>query len=148
MTGSAFQSQLARGVVLHAIVDSSVLDDPAIATRGKFLVILNYYCPDDPLYFVMATSNIGRFSTGGRWASEAVALDPLHYPFLTRPTTLDFTSVKAISLIDLTALNSKGLARIVGVLRAEDLKACDEVIRNSRYIEPRVLPLITPGGYF
>ena len=90
MSASAFQSRLTRGVVLHVTLDSSVLDDPAISTRDKFIVILNHYCPDDPLYFVMATSNVVRFETGQRWA----------------------------------------------------------VIRRSRYIEPRVLPLITPGGYF
>ena len=84
MTASAFQSQLARGVVLHVTLDSSVLDDPDVTTRGKFVVILNHYCPDDPIYFVMATSNVSRFTTGGRWAAEAVALDPAHYPFLDR----------------------------------------------------------------
>jgi len=68
------------------------------------------------MYFVMATSNVSRFTTGGRWAAEAVALDPAHYPFLARATVLDFTSVKAMPLVEL--------------------------------IEPRVLPLITPGGYF
>lgn len=148
MTASAFQSQLARGVILHVTLDSNVLDDPTITTHGKFIVILNYYCPDDPLYFAMATSNVARFSAGGRWASESVALDPANYAFLNRPTVLDFTSLKAMPLIDLTTLHSKGLASIVGTLRAEDMALCDEVIRTSRYVEPRVLPLITPGGYF
>ena len=148
LSAQDFQSQLARGLVIRLALDDSVLDDPLVTTRQKFIVVLNYLCPDDPTYFVMATSNVERFTRALHLAPETVSLDHANYQFLNRPTVLDFTSVKPIPLIDLTALNGKGLARIVGHLRDEDLVRCDEVIRRSRFIEPRVVPLILPGGYF
>jgi hypothetical protein len=143
-----FQAQIQRGVVIHLTLDQSVLDDPEITSRDKFIVVLNALCPDDPTYFVMATSNIARFNKAPHLSLEAVLLDDRRYAFLNRPTALDFTSVKALSLIDLTTMGSKGIATIVGTLHADDLAKCDEVIRRSRFIEPRVVPLILPGSYF
>lgn len=130
--------------MLRLTLDQDTLDDPLITSREKFVVILNAFCPDDPIYFVMATSKVGRFKSDRKFAAESVELDRRHYPFLNRPTVLDFTGVKALLLIDLTNLYSTGLASIAGQLTASDLSRCDAVIRASRYIEPRVVSLILP----
>jgi len=61
-----------------------------------------------------------------------------------RPTVLDFTGVKSMPLIDVTALHSKGLAQVVGQLTAADMARCDAVIKASRSIEPRVVSRILP----
>jgi hypothetical protein len=147
MASSSIESSLCRGLVLRLTLDSSVLDDPELTTREKFVVILNHFCPDDPIYFVMATSKLERFKTVIHLANEVVALDPTRYDFLNRPTALDFTSVKRMALADMSALHAKGFAEIVGRLEPDDLARCDEVIRRSRFIEPRSLPLILPGDF-
>jgi len=135
VTGSTFQSQLVRGLALHLTHDSTVLDDPEVVTRGKFVVILNHYCPDDPMYFVMATSNVGRFAPGERWASDGVSLDPSAYDFLDRPTVLDFTGVKALSLLDLTTLYSKGLATVCDLKRLRQSRVHQVGSRRIRCLD-------------
>jgi hypothetical protein len=147
MASSSLESSLCRGLVLRLTLDSSVLDDPELTTREKFVVVLNHLCPDDPMYFVMATSKLNRFKTVIHLANEIVTLDPARYVFLNRPTALDFTSVKRMTLGDISALHAKGQAHIVGQLTSDDLARCDEVIRRSRFIEPRILPLILPGDF-
>ena len=144
---SSIESSLCRGLVLRLTLDSSVLDDPELTSREKFVVVLNHLCPDDPIYFVMATSKLSRFSTVIHLANEIVSLDPVRYPFLNRPTALDFTSVKRMALDAISALHTKGLTHIVGQLEVDDLARCDEVIRRSRFIEPRIVPLILPGDF-
>jgi hypothetical protein len=129
------------------MLDRSLLDDPAILDRHKYCVVLNNLCPDDPLYFVMATSNIERFKKAAHLAGEIVMLDHARYGFLNRPTALDFTDVKAMPLPQVVALHGKGLATVVGQLEVDDLATCDEVIRRSRFIQPRILPLILPGKW-
>lgn len=147
MASPDLESSLRRGLVLRLVLDTSVLDDPEITTREKFVVVLNHLCPDDPIYFVMATSNLDRFKTVIHLANEVVALDPARYGFLNRPTALDFTSIKRMALGDISSLHAKGLAHVAGQLEADDLTRCDEVIRRSRFIEPRILPLILPGDF-
>ena len=63
MASPGLESSLCRGLVLRLVLDSSVLDDPELTTREKFVVVLNHLCPDDPIYFVMATSKLDRFKT-------------------------------------------------------------------------------------
>lgn len=147
MASPGLESSLCRGLVLRLVLDSSVLDDPDLTTREKFVVVLNQLCPDDPIYFVMATSKLDRFTTVIHLAHEIVTLDPARYSFLNRPTALDFTSVKRMALGDMASLHAKGLTHVVGQLIADDLERCDEVIRRSRFIEPRILPLILPGDF-
>lgn len=148
MASAGLESSLVRGLVLRLTLDTTVLDDPDISSREKFVVVLNHLCPDDPIYFVMATSRIERFKKAAHLARETVELDPSRYAFLNRPTTLDLTSIKRIALADLAALWTKGTAEIKGSLHDDDLTRCDEVIRGSRFIEPRIIPLILPGRYF
>jgi hypothetical protein len=52
-----------------------------------------------------------------------------------------------MALGDVGALHAKGLTHIVGQLEVDDLARCDEVIRRSRFIEPRIVPLILPGDF-
>lgn len=148
MAAAGLESSLVRGVVLRLTLDTTVLDDPDITSREKLVVVLNHLCPDDPIYFVMATSKIERFKKVTHLASEIVALDPSRYAFLNRPTALDLTSIKRIPLADLAALWNRGLAESKGALHGDDLARCDEVIRRSRFIEPRIMSLILPGSYF
>lgn len=145
MASAGLESFLVRGLVLRLTLDTTVLDDPDITSREKFLVVLNHLCPDDPIYFVMATSNIERFKKAPYLAREIVELEPSRYPFLNRPTALDLTSIKRIALADLVALWSRGMAEIKGPLQDDDLVRCDDVIRRSRFIEPRIIPLILQG---
>jgi len=49
MASPGFESSLCRGLVLRLALDSSVLDDPELTTREKFVVVLNHLCPDDPI---------------------------------------------------------------------------------------------------
>jgi len=95
----------------------------------------------------MATSKLDRFRTVIHLANEIVELDHSRYGFLNRPTALDFTSVKRMALGDISALYAKGLTHVAGQLEADDLARCDEVIRRSRFIQPRILPLILPGDF-
>lgn len=147
MASPGLESSLCRGLVLRLVLDSSVLDDPELTTREKFVVILNHLCPDDPIYFVMAPSKLDRFKSVIHLANEIVTLDPARYVFLNRPTALDFTSVKRMALGDMGTLYAKGLTHVAGQLEVDDLARCDEGIRRSRFIEPRILPLILPGDF-
>lgn len=52
-----------------------------------------------------------------------------------------------MALGDIGVPYAKGLTRLVGQLEPDDLTRCDEVIRRSRFIEPRILPLILPGDF-
>jgi hypothetical protein len=133
--------------MLRLTLDASVLDDPAITTREKFVVVLNHLCPDDPLYFVMATSKFERFKRVPHLANEIVVLDPARYACLSRPTALDLTSIKHLPLAVVVASHARGLVEVVGRLERDDLMRCDDVIRRSRFIEPRILPLILPGDF-
>jgi hypothetical protein len=148
MAATGLESSLVRGLVLRLTLDTTILDDPDITSREKFVVVLNALCPDDPIYFAMATSNVDRFKKAIHLASEIVNLDPKRYAFLNRPTALDLTSIKRIPLADLVNLWNRGLAENKGSLHSDDLARCDEVIRRSRFIEPRVTPMILPGSYF
>lgn len=79
MASPGLESSLCRGLVLRLVLDSSVLDDPELTTREKFVVILNHLCPDDPIYFVMAPSKLDRFKSVIHLANEIVTLDPARY---------------------------------------------------------------------
>lgn len=85
MASPGLESSLCRGLVLRLVLDSSVLDDPELTTREKFVVILNHLCPDDPIYFVMATSKLDRFKSVIHLANEIVTLDPARYSFPQSP---------------------------------------------------------------
>ena len=48
---------------------------------------------------------------------------------------------------DIASLYAKRWTQVAGQLHADHLARCDEVIRRSRFIEPRILPLILPGDF-
>lgn len=52
-----------------------------------------------------------------------------------------------MALGDMGTLYAKGLTHVAGQLEVDDLARCDEVISRSRFIEPRILPLILPGDF-
>lgn len=142
-----FDQLLRRGLILRARLDSTILDDPNLTFHHKYIVILNHFCPDERMYFVMATSNLSKFQQIPHLGREVVTLAETDYPFLNKPTVLDFTDVQCLPLEELRRMVDKKLVTAVGTLKDQDLARCDEVIRGSKQIEPRVLPLILPGDY-
>src|SRR2546421_11954166 len=105
---------LARGVVLLARLDQQHLSDPRIATRNKYIVILNCECPADPIYFAMTTSQVGRFENLPHLKADTLPLDPDSYNFLDRPTILDLTDVQQIALADLKSMVERRIVTVAG----------------------------------
>lgn len=134
---------LARGVVLRARLDQQHLSDPKISTRHKYIVVLNCDWPADPIYFAMTTSQVERFESLPHLKADVLPLNPGSYDFLDRPTVLDLTDVQQIRLADLKAMVERKIVTVVGRLLDDDLTACGVVIRASRHIEPRLLPVIS-----
>lgn len=149
-TGIGFENLLSRGVVLGATFDQKYLDNPHIDFRFKYFVVLNVSCPSDPTFFLYATSNLSRAEKIPTLKGDQVHLSPDDYDWLNRPTCLNFADVKSIPLGELRTLIDRRRLKIVRRLTTADLAVCDDVIRKSRQIQPRVKPLIVllyPGAF-
>jgi len=129
---------ISRGTVLEALVDKEHLDDPAISSRQKFIVLLN--CgPSDPIYFAFLTSNTTKFDTLPHLKRELMDVDHNAYDFLDRPTCLDFSDVHTMSMAALEKMLTRKRLSYKGKLSDSDIVRCGTAIKGSFQIAPDIM---------
>jgi hypothetical protein len=143
-SGDEFDRHLHRGAVLRLTLDSSVLDDPDIDSRSKFVIVLSALLPDDHVWFVMCTSKSGHFDRNPRFANDILCWPAGEYPWCRTVTIVDCTRAYRLSLEKLRNLFETGRLAFVGDVSPDHLSAIDAITRASRFLSPEEKRWIVP----
>jgi hypothetical protein len=144
-SGDEFDRKLHRGAVLRLTLDSSVLDDPDIDSRSKFVVVVSALLPDEQVWFVMCTSKTAHFDANPRFASDVLRWAPGEYPWCRTPVTLvDCTQAYHVPWEKLRELFDTGRLAFVGDTRPDHLSQIDQITRASRFLSPEEKRWIVP----
>lgn len=117
------------------------LDDPNLAgqTKAKFIVILSRSPLDDPLLYVLTTSEKPRHEVHP-YPADLVRIPAGEYPFFPLATVLDASEAGELELErdELVALYNSDAVRHVGSLRDEHVAALMERIAACWRVSRRV----------
>lgn len=136
---------LRRGAVFHWD-DFSKLDDPGAAPKGKFLVIINAFLPDDVLYYLLTTSQVTELLRGP-FRDDVVTFEPGSYDFFNRETAVNVGTAGGQATIVESAvfrgMYYDGEVEYVGRLTDSDMARIDQAIAKSLRVLKELKRLIT-----
>jgi len=107
--GEDFEKRLRRGAVLRLTLDTVTLDDPDIATRSKYVIVVSALLPDENMWFIICTSKPGHFDRNPTFANDILRWVPGEYPWCTSAVTVvDCTTVHTLSTATLKERYANG----------------------------------------
>jgi hypothetical protein len=111
------------------------VEDGRVYEKNKFAIILNVTCPDDPMLFALATSNVGFYQSTSMWDAHIIRVAIGTYKFLTKDTVLSFRQIHKESLEELRKQYSEKELTLVGDLLRVHMDQVDKIIASSVLIE-------------
>ena len=138
---------LRRGVVFLWL-DYDELDDPALAgkSKPKFIVILSNSAQDDPLIYILTTSEKAKHQHHP-CPADLVHIAPGSYDFLAVETLIDAGTAgeREVGRDEFVALYNQGSVVYQGVLNDAHINDLIEKIIASRRVSLRLKQLLGGG---
>jgi hypothetical protein len=122
------------------------LDDPAVSEKAKFAILLNAFLPDDPLYYLLTTSQVQKLQTGP-FAQDTVTFPAGCYSFFSKETAVNVGSLattKPLPADDFELLFDAGELKYLGRLSDADLARVDTATAKSLRIPREIKRFVTP----
>ena len=144
-SGDEFDRRMHRGAALRLTLDRSVLDDPDVDSRSKFVIVLSALLPDEQVWFVMCTSKTQHFDANPRFVNDVLRWPAGEYQWCrTAVTLVDCTSVHHLPWDKLRDLFDRGQLMFVGDIRPDHLSQIDQITKASNYLSPEEKRWIVP----
>ncbi len=143
--GDEFDRRLRRGGVLRLSLDTSILDDPALDTRSKYVIVLSALLPDEHVWFVMCTSKTQHFDNNRQFERDILRWVAGEYAWCRATTTIvDCTKAFRLPSTRMRELHAAGQLEFCGDIRPNHLAKIDGITKASRFLSPEEKRWIVP----
>lgn len=120
------------------------LDDPDIDAKDKFLIIINAWLPENPLYYLLTTSRLDKLKDSP-FQRDLLTIPAGTYAFFKLDTVINVREAGQLTveceLFD--QLWDDGQLLHCGCLTSEDMKAIDQLIAESLQVRPELKRHVT-----
>jgi hypothetical protein len=140
-----FDQKLRRGAVLRLTLDNSILDDPNISSRAKFVIVLSALLPDDDVWFVMCSSKTAHFDNNPQFDNDHLRWVAGEYGWCVAAVTIvNCTQAHKQPTQRLKALYASGQLAFMGDIRPKHLQEIDAITKASPFLSPEEKRWIVP----
>lgn len=143
LSNAAFDGMLKKGSVLQ----TQFLCYDGIP-RPHYHIILNFDNCDDDLVYIISTSQLEFYNNNPGFNSDIVRIPENQLPFLQKESILNCRQVFSINKTIFKKRYSDGTLEFVGAMPMDILNSIDTIIKQSRFISPRIKRKILGSNNF
>lgn len=133
LNNAAFDGMLKKGSVLQT---QFVCHDEI--PRSHYHIILNFDTCDNDLVYIISTSQLEFYNNNPGFNSDIVRISKNQVPFLSKESILNCRQVFSINRSIFKKRYSDGTLEFVGEISVDIINSIDAIIKQSRFISPRI----------
>lgn len=145
-----FDETLFRGLLQRGAVFAwhryDRLDDPNVAAKTKFIILINAFLPHDPdpLFYILTTSNPQK-PERSPYPEDCIRVPEGTCEFFDKETYIDvsYAGTYALSLAEFRAMYRTGQVERLGELTEDWVRKIDRRIVDSRAVPPNMKRKVT-----